>query len=311
MPDLGEISEVLQRMGTDAAVLTDSRVAHVVASGLELLSQREIPGVAIRSERKADGLSTQITVKQHARIETPVHLCVGVIHETGRQCIQLQVKMEPNSAAKIVAHCFFPRAQNVEHIMNAAIDIDSGAELHYAEGHYHGPFGGVTVLPTARVWIHPHGRFICDFSLTSGRVGKLRIDYSVDVGAHAVAELAARVFGHAEDDIGIREETVLSGENARSLIKTRVALEGHARAEVTGVTEGKAPRARGHVDCMEIVTDQAMAQAIPIVRVTHPLAKVTHEAAIGSIDQKQLETLMAHGLTPEQAVEVVVRGMLS
>jgi hypothetical protein len=70
-------------------------------------------------------------------------------------------------------------------------------------------------------------------------------------------------------------------------------------------------RARGHVDCLEIVTDQALAQAIPIVRVTHPLAKVTHEAAIGNIDQKQLETLMAHGLTPEQAVELVFSGMLS
>jgi Fe-S cluster assembly scaffold protein SufB len=122
--------------------------------------------------------------------------------------------------------------------------------------------------------------------------------------------LTTKVFGHAEDDIGIREEAVLSGENARSLIKTRVALEDHARAEVTGVTDGKAKGARGHVDCMEIIKDQALAQAIPIVRVSHPLAKVTHEAAIGSIDQKQLETLMAHGLTPEQAVEMVVAGLL-
>ncbi|HEU4637741.1 MAG TPA: SufD family Fe-S cluster assembly protein, partial [Candidatus Binatia bacterium] len=64
------------------------------------------------------------------------------------------------------------------------------------------------------------------------------------------------------------------------------------------------------VDCTEIVTDQAVAQAIRIVKVSHRLAKVTHEAAIGSIDQKQLETLMAHGLTPEQAVEIVVAGLL-
>ena len=34
------------------------------------------------------------------------------------------------------------------------------------------------------------------------------------------------------------------------------------------------------------------------------------EAAIGSVDQRQLETLMAHGLTPEQAVEMVVAGLL-
>jgi hypothetical protein len=310
MLDLGEISQVLQRMGTDSAVLTDSRVAHVVASGLDLLSQQEIPGVIIRSERKADGLATRITVKREAKIANPVHLCIGVLHDTGRQMIQLRLKLEQDSEAKVVAHCFFPRAQKVEHIMDAAIEIDSGAELRYAESHYHGPFGGVTVLPTARVRIHPHGRYLSDFSLTSGRVGKLRIDYTVDVDAYAVAELTAKIFGHAEDDINIREEAVLSGENARSLIKTRIALEGHARAEVTGVTVGKAQGARGHVDCLEIVTDQAIAEAIPIVRVTHPLAKVTHEAAIGSIDQKQLETLMAHGLTPEQAVEMVVAGLL-
>jgi hypothetical protein len=310
MPDLTEISQILQRMGTDSAVLTDSRVAHVVASGLDLLSQQEIPGVTIRSERKADGLATHITVKREAKIANPVHLCIGILHDTGRQMIQLRLKLEQDSDAKVVAHCFFPRAQKVEHIMDAEIEIDSGAALRYAESHYHGPFGGVTVLPTARIRIHPHGRYLSDFYLTSGRVGKLRIDYTVEVDAYAVAELTAKVFGHAEDDIGIREEAVLSGENARSLIKTRVALEDHARAEVTGVTDGKAKGARGHVDCMEIIKDQALAQAIPIVRVSHPLAKVTHEAAIGSIDQKQLETLMAHGLTPEQAVEMVVAGLL-
>jgi hypothetical protein len=310
MLELGEISQVLQRMGTDSAVLTDSRVAHIVASGLDLLSQREIRGVTIRSERKEDCLSAQITVKRDAKIESPVHLCMGVLHDTGKQSIQIQVRLEQDSAARIVAHCFFPRAQKVEHIMDAAIEIDSGAELRYAEGHYHGPFGGVTVLPTARVRIHPHGRYLSDFSLTSGRVGKLRIVYVVDLDEHAVAELTAKIFGHGDDDINIREEAVLSGKNARSLIKTRIALEGHARAEVTGVTVGKAQGARGHVDCLEIITDQAIAEAIPIVRVTHPLAKITHEAAIGTIDQKQLETLMAHGLTPEQAVEMVVAGLL-
>jgi hypothetical protein len=46
------------------------------------------------------------------------------------------------------------------------------------------------------------------------------------------------------------------------------------------------------------------------VQVTHPLAKVTHEAAIGSVDKRQMETLMAHGLSPEEAVDVIVKGIL-
>ena len=49
---------------------------------------------------------------------------------------------------------------------------------------------------------------------------------------------------------------------------------------------------------------------MPVVRVTNPLAKVTHEAAIGSVDERQLETLMVHGLSSEEAVDVIVKGIL-
>ena len=52
------------------------------------------------------------------------------------------------------------------------------------------------------------------------------------------------------------------------------------------MTAGNAGGARGHVDCLEIVKDQAVARAIPAVSVSHPLAKGTHEAAIGIIDRK-------------------------
>jgi len=130
------------------------------------------------------------------------------------------------------------------------------------------------------------------------------------VGENAVTELTARVFGHAKDIISIKDRVALDGMNSKGLIKTRVAIEDNARAEVTGITEGNAEGARGHVDCMEIVKDNAFAKAIPIVNVSNPLAKVTHEAAIGSVDKKQLETLMAHGLSPEEAVDVIVRGIL-
>jgi uncharacterized protein len=79
-------------------------------------------------------------------------------------------------------------------------------------------------------------------------------------------------------------------------VKIRVPWEDHAKADVTGTTAENAEGARVHVDCLEIVRTQAVARAIPAVSVSHPLTKGTHEAAIGSIDKKQLETLMAHGL---------------
>lgn len=64
------------------------------------------------------------------------------------------------------------------------------------------------------------------------------------------------------------------------------------------------------MDCLEIVRGNAVASAVPEVKVTHPQAKVTHEAAIGSVDEKQIEALMARGLEPEAAVDRIILGML-
>jgi Fe-S cluster assembly scaffold protein SufB len=220
------------------------------------------------------------------------------------------VVLAPRSSAQLLAHCLFPNAELVKHQMEARIEVGEGAELRHTEGHYHGSYGGIEVRPRAYVEVHPGGRYFSDFSLTTGRVGLLDVDYQVQVGDDAVAEIAARVYGHATDEISLRDEMTLGGRNARGLIKTRVAVEDDATSEVIGVTNGNAEGARGHMDCMELVRDRAVATAQPIVNVAHPMAKVTHEAAIGSVDQKQLETLMAHGLTPDEAVDVIITALL-
>jgi len=86
---------------------------------------------------------------------------------------------------------------------------------------------------------------------------------------------------------------------------------GDARAEVYNTLTASAPYARGHVDCKEIVQDRAVAKAVPIVEVSHPMAHITHEAAIGSVDSKQLQTLMSRGLTEDEATDLIIEGLLS
>ena len=119
------------------------------------------------------------------------------------------------------------------------------------------------------------------------------------------------LMGSGDDDIAVREVVRLNGPRARGLAKSRIAVRERARSDVRATTEGHAPGARGHVDCVEIVRDQAIANAVPIVLVTDPQAQVTHEAAIGTVDKKQLETLLARGLEEDVAVDVIVRGMLA
>ncbi len=310
MSELNELMLALGEAGGDRGVLADAGTAHLVASGHRILSARDLPGIEVKAKETMSGISATVTVKAGVKIKNPVHMCFGVLHKKGTQKIRMDVRLESGSSAHFIAHCIFPKAEKVRHLMDAVVDIGEGAEMRYSETHFHGFFGGIEVVPRSRITVHRNGRFFSDFTLTSGRVGKLALDYTVEAGEDSVAELAARVFGHAVDDVRIRDQVVLSGRNARGLIKTRVAIEDRATAEVTGITEGNAAGARGHVDCMEIVKDGAVAKAVPIVQVNNPLAKVTHEAAIGSVDKRQMETLMAHGLSPEEAVDVIVKGIL-
>lgn len=310
MSELDDLMKAFGEAGGSRGVLADAGTAHLAASGHSILSSRVVEGIDVDAKETRNGISARVIVHEGVKLANPVHLCFGVLHKKGTQKIKMDVKLEKNSSAIFIAHCIFPNAEKVRHIMDAVVDIGEGANMRYSETHYHGLYGGIEVVPKLVVKVGKNGTYVTDFTLTTGRVGKLGIDYSVDAGEGAVVELTARVFGHANDEILIQEKVVLSGENARGIIKARVAIEDEATAEVRGITEGNAAGARGHVDCMEIVKDRAVAKAIPQVQVNHPLAKVTHEAAIGSVDKRQMETLMAHGLSPDEAVDVIVKGIL-
>ena len=311
MPDeQPDILTALYSVYPEAAILRNPQTAHLVVEGHRLMSQQTIAGVDIDTEETEGAIVVRVTVAEGVRVEHPIHSCIGVMAPHAAQRIRLRVRLEPGSCAELLAHCMFPNAEQVRHVMEAEIEVGEGAELRHSEGHFHGPYGGIEVMPHAIVTVHPNGRYFSDFALTAGRVGSLRVHYKVETADNAVAEMNARVFGHVTDDIRLRDELVLAGKHSRGLIKTRVAVEDDARSEVIGITHGNAEGARGHMDCTELVRDRAVARAEPIVSVGHPLAKVTHEAAVGTVDQKQLETLMAHGLAPEEAVDVIIMGLL-
>jgi len=299
------------KAGGDRSALLNKDVAKLVVHENRVLSADGVPGVRLRYEPKENGIMAELLVEEGIKVKRPVHLCFGVLPEEGLQEIELQVEVGSGAEVGVIAHCIFPNAVHIIHKMDAVITIGDNASFNYGETHYHGDFGGIEVIPKAKITLGEKALYENTFSLVEGCVGKLDFDYEVFSGARSVAELIAKVYGKKDDIIKIAERVNLDADGARSLIKTRVVLTDRATAEVIGETYGNAPDARGHVDCIELVNgEEAVAKAIPIVSVTNEKAKVTHEAAIGSIDRRQIETLMARGLDENEAVDVIVRGIL-
>lgn len=294
----------------EPAVFSDSRIAHLVVHKNRVIGSHLIPGLLIEVNQTTDGVDLALKVLPGERIEYPVHLCFGILPKVGRQFINIDAEVGDDAGIDLLAHCIFPNAVKVQHQMQARIAVGKNAHYGYNEVHFHGEEGGTNVIPRATITLAEGARLKTSFQLIKGRVGNLNIDYEVEAGAGAVAEMLARVFGYGSDRIRIREKCVLAGERSRGLVKSRVAVSGEAASEVISEMAARGKLARGHVDCVEIVQDRAQARAIPIVDVFENSAKVTHEAAIGSVDKKQLETLMARGLCQEDAVEVIIKGML-
>ena len=275
---------LLNAAGVDSTVLDDRDTAHIVADGQKMLSQQTIPGVTMIIKESGELTIADIIIACNTQIANPVHLCFGLLQRVGSQHFKIKIILEPGATASFIAHGLFANADIVRHSMEKTVEIGEGAEMHFTDSHIHGLSGGIEVNTTSRVKVGKKGRYRSDFSLTTGRVGRLNFNESVEGDDFSVIEVVSRIFGHDDDLINIFEKIALNGKFSRSMIKSRVALEGEARAEIVGTTEGCAEGARGHMDCMEIIKDHAVGQSTPIVKVSHPLAKITHEAAIGTVE---------------------------
>jgi Fe-S cluster assembly scaffold protein SufB len=299
-----------EQAGGDRSRLQSANAAVLVVSANQVLAVNEVPGVRFDAEELPNGVRARITVDPRVRIDKPIHLCFGMLPAEGLQEIQAEYRIGSQAAAEFLAHCTFPNALQLRHVMDASIRVETGASMRYTESHFHGPHGGIEVAPRARVVVGEGAQFITTFSLVHGRVGKLDIDYEVDVAAGGLAEMTTKAYGSSDDRVRVTEVVRLNGEAARGMTKTRVAVRDQATSEILTTAEGNAPFARGHMDCTEIVRGQAVAKNIPTVLVRDDRARVTHEAAIGMVNRKELETLMARGLDEDQAVDVIIRGML-
>lgn len=311
MQDYKEMLYAYQQAGGAPEIFKNSTIAHIVVHKNTVMGSHLVKGLILDPEETEDGVNIILKVGKGIKIDNPVHLCFGVLPEEGIQVINIKAEIENDAGIRLLAHCVFPNAVRVVHKMTADIEVGNNAFYEYNEVHYHGLYGGIEVIPKATIKVGDNSRLITNFSLLKGRVGILEIDYDAEIQENAILEMNAKVYGSGNDRIKIREACCLSGKNSRGLIKSRVAVTDDAYSEVTSELTATAPWSRGHVDCIEVIQGNAAARAIPVVDVSNEFAQVTHEAAIGRVDKKQIETLMARGLEQNEAIDLVIRGILS
>ncbi len=302
--------DIVGSAGIESDIFKQKDIAHLLIHHDKVVGMHAVDGLEINTEQIKDGIKIDLRLRKGIKVKNPVQMCFGMMPKTGVQRIVMNAVVEKDAEIHVLAHCTFPNAVDVQHLMDATLTIEENASYTYNERHVHSEQGGVKVVPKAKIHLGKHARYITDFELLKGRVGLIDIDYETECEAESTLEMNMRVNATDDDIVKIREVGHLNGEHSHGVLLSRVAVRDSAQAEVYSELTASAPYARGHVDCKEIVQDHGIVSAVPIVKVNDPKAHITHEASLGSVDSKQLQTLMARGLTEDEATDMIIQGLL-
>ncbi|HAO19351.1 MAG TPA: hypothetical protein DCQ37_01950, partial [Desulfobacteraceae bacterium] len=109
-------------------------------------------------------------------------------------------------------------------------------------------------------------------------------------------------------DVGSR--IILDAPGTRAEIISRGITYGGtiiARGDLVGKVAG----IKAHLECKGLILNNGLMKAIPELSGFVPGVEMSHEAAVGKIDQREIEYLMARGLDEEEAISTIVRGFLN
>jgi len=305
------ISDVYEKSGGDASRFLNKEIVSVIVSGDKLIGRNTVDGVNLKFRQIEDGIELWIDIEDGVKLKQPVHLCTGFLKERGRQTILIHNRCGKNSEVKFLSHCVFPYGLEFTHKMIADTYVGEGSKLSYEDVHFHSDTGGVSVEAIYNTRLSKGADFGNFFNLTQGRVGKLRVKMIVDLDDEASAQIESKVYARADDEVHITEELNLNGKHSSGLARTIVFATEKSRATIINRAYGNAPYSRGHIECKEIIKGYGVnVGTVPVLFVKDEKAELTHEASIGRVNLKQLETLMAKGLNEDEATEMIIRGLL-
>jgi Fe-S cluster assembly protein SufB len=101
------------------------------------------------------------------------------------------------------------------------------------------------------------------------------------------------------------------GRNTRSTIVSKGISAGHGQNAYRGLVKvlQSADGARNHSQCDSLLLgDQCGAHTFPYIEARNPTATIEHEASTSRIGEDQLFYCRSRGMSPEDAVSMIVNG---
>jgi hypothetical protein len=245
------------------------------------------------------------------RVERPIQACLFVQENNISQKVHNVILMEPGSQAQLITGCaLHPRVETGLHVGVTEIFLQRGATL--ADTMIHNFAAGFHVRPRTGAIVDDGGTFLSHYILLQPVRSVQAYPHVVLRGEGARAQFHNLLVGVKDSlvDIGSRVDLIGRGTQAEST--SRAIARDESVMYLRGLLIGRHNESRAHLDCRGmLLSEAAQIHAIPELTADRaPRSVLSHEAAVGPIDEEAVEYLMTRGVPHDEAVSTLVRGFL-
>jgi Fe-S cluster assembly scaffold protein SufB len=243
------------------------------------------------------------------KVEKPLQACLYIARERFSQNVHNVVIAEEGSDLHIITGCATaPHLVSGLHVGVSEFYVKKGARLTFTMIHDWGE--NVDVRPRTVTRIEEGGVLVSNY-ISLKPVGSLQMYPTTHLdGPGAVARFNSVLVAGEGSFLDVGSRIILNAPGSGAEIISRGVTTGGAII-ARGELIGKAVGVKAHLECKGLILKEGLMKAIPELSATVPGVEMSHEAAVGKIDQREIEYLMARGLSEEAAISTIVRGFLN
>lgn len=251
-----------------------------------------------------------IRVLEGKEVVLPLQACLYLRTRNLVQAVHNIILMERDSSAQLLTGCLtHPQTERGLHIGVSEFYLKRGARLTFTMIHQWGP--KVDVRPRTGVVMEDESTFVSNYVVLTP-LSSLQLYPRVRmVGRKASASLNSIVYGRGSSQCDLGGWIEMEGSSNRGDIVGRTVTDEESRVVMRARLTSLGRDNAGHVECNGLMlSPRSEISAVPELLSRSSTSTLTHEAAVGKLNEEQVLYLMSRGLGRKEAEDLLIRGFL-
>lgn len=244
-----------------------------------------------------------------AKVTVPVQACLYLHQDALSQNVHNIIIAGEDSELHVITGCVSgSHVIQGLHVGISEFYVKKNAKLSFTMIHHWAQ--GMMVRPRSVGVVEEGGLFLNNYVSMKPLKSLQMYPTTKLTGRGAVARFYSLLVGHPGSELDVGGRILLNAPQTRAEIIARAISNGGTIIS-RGHLAGDVPGIKAHLECRGLILNGGDILAIPELHGKADGVDMSHEAAVGKINQDEILYLMSRGLSEDEATATIVRGFMS